>query len=146
MRVHRTNHVVILTAINNFLAKESEAKSTKGWGAWMKSIGKQVQGFKGPLPVKSHKTCLFSWQHFMTTYAKGCPLGSSLKTWCPEFLLGDYHTGTLCQRSTKIPDLNDSRCLGANYIVYINCVYRTVSPSQVRVVGTLLKSTFPDTS
>lgn len=108
-----------------------------------------MQAFKSPLPVKSHKTCLFPQQRVMTTYVKCCWLGSLLETWCPEFFLGggeNYLIGTFCQGNTKIPDLYDSRCL-AQIILFVQGVYiGPVSHLQVRVVGTLLKVKLPDIS
>lgn len=104
VRVHGTHHAVVFTAIIFFFhqknqkrnPKESEAKSTKGKGAWMKSRGNQAQAFKNPFLAKSHRAHFLPPARSHDNMSEMQPFGKLVRDSVPRVLLGGYRMGTFC--------------------------------------------------
>lgn len=131
---------------------------TCGYGLWEQKHAKQSQEGKGQMRQGLKETSrllsqcsqkaapnYFStrlWAHMWNAASQG----SSLQTPGPEFLLRAGPIGTICLAWTKSPNSqNKSKSVSRKHIACTNR-FRQNPISVIGLMGTLLKTKFPDTS
>lgn len=134
---HRTPHIIIFMAMI-YYSEKTQTRINKGKARGTKSGRNQMQASKSLLPAKSHRMCWTSqaWHETARVYLQGKLISDLAPTVAP---------GVPLLACAKIPDSQNENSFSTRRVICRKS-FGTVSHPYGEMLGTLLKSTFPDTS